>query len=106
MRRLFDRTDCIAPSHSLATAPEKLSLCCYLNMTHNIQKVRITNIPAWHFERTVFPGQNLVFQAPAEAQLEVHPSLLEQGLHSEYIPCDRLVVKAPNPACLLSTGPA
>ncbi len=38
-------------------------LCCYVNATSRIQIARITNIANWYFERVVFPGQRLVFEA-------------------------------------------
>ena len=43
-------------------------LCCYVNVTSNIQVARITNIPNWYFERVVFPGQRLMFEALPEAE--------------------------------------
>ncbi|MEO1447426.1 MAG: DUF1830 domain-containing protein, partial [Cyanobacteria bacterium J06635_11] len=38
-------------------------LCCYVNVTSKIQVARVTNIPDWYFERVVFPGQRLMFEA-------------------------------------------
>jgi len=36
---------------------DALILCWYLNTTSKVQIARITNIPNWYFERTVFPGE-------------------------------------------------
>ncbi len=67
-------------------------LCCYVNATSHIQVARITNIPNWYFERVVFPGQRLVFEALASAQLEIHTGMMASSILSDTIPCDRLCV--------------
>jgi hypothetical protein len=67
-------------------------LCCYVNATSHIQIARITNIPNWYFERVVFPGQRLVFQALPNAQLEIHTGMMASSILSDTIPCDRLCV--------------
>ncbi|RUR85175.1 hypothetical protein PCC6912_12910 [Chlorogloeopsis fritschii PCC 6912] len=53
---------------------------------------RISNIPNWYFERVVFPGQRLVFEAPSEAQLEIHTGMMASAILSDKIPCDRLAI--------------
>lgn len=65
-------------------------LCCYVNATSQIQVVRITNIPNWYFERVVFPGQRLVFEALPEAFLEIHTGMMASSILSDTIPCERL----------------
>jgi hypothetical protein len=65
-------------------------LCCYVNATNQIQVVRITNIVNWYFERVVFPGQRLVFEALLDAMLEIHTGMMASAILSETIPCDRL----------------
>lgn len=67
-------------------------LCCYVNATSHIQIARITNITAWYFERVVFPGQRLVFEAMSEALLEIHTGKMASAILSDTIPCDRLCV--------------
>ncbi|MCS6815396.1 MAG: DUF1830 domain-containing protein [Cyanobacteria bacterium] len=67
-------------------------LCCYVNATSHIQIARITNVPNWYFERVVFPGQRLVFQALSTAQLEIHTGMMASSILSDTIPCDRLCV--------------
>lgn len=47
-------------------------LCYYINTTSQIQRVCITNIPNWVFERVIFPQQRLFFEAIPAAQLEIH----------------------------------
>jgi hypothetical protein len=68
------------------------SLCCYVNATSKIQIARITNIPNWYFERVVFPGQRLVFEAMPQALLEIHSGMMS-AIIADTIPCDRLRVE-------------
>ncbi|WP_017652924.1 DUF1830 domain-containing protein [Fortiea contorta] len=70
-------------------------LCCYVNATSKIQVARISNIPNWYFERVVFPGQRLVFEAPQVAQMEIHTGMMASAILSDKISCDRLVIKEP-----------
>lgn len=67
-------------------------LCCYVNSTNLLQIARITNIPNWYFERTVFPGQRLLFEALPEAQLEIHTSKIASTTIADTIKCDRLQI--------------
>ncbi|MEG4008169.1 DUF1830 domain-containing protein [Microcoleus sp. Pol11C1] len=68
-------------------------LCWYLNNTSKVQIARITNIPNWYFERTVFPGERFLFEALPEAQLEVCRSADTGVIVCERILCDRLRVE-------------
>lgn len=81
-------------SFSLLTVdrPDQI-LCNYVNATSQIQIARIANVPNWYFERVVFPGQRLLFEAVQDAQLEIHTSKLASAILSDTIPCDRLQVK-------------
>ncbi|MEO0408164.1 MAG: DUF1830 domain-containing protein [Cyanobacteria bacterium P01_A01_bin.135] len=65
-------------------------LCCYINATSKIQIARITNIENWYFERVVFPGQRLIFEALASALLEIHSGAMASAILSDTIPCSRL----------------
>ncbi|BAQ60485.1 hypothetical protein GM3708_891 [Geminocystis sp. NIES-3708] len=67
-------------------------LCCYVNATSQIQIARITNISNWYFERVVFPGQRLVFEALPEALLEIHSGMMASAILSDTISCKRLCV--------------
>lgn len=71
-------------------------LCCYVNATSKIQVVRISDIPNWYFERVVFPGQRLVFEAPKVAHLEIHTGMMASAILSDTIPCDRLALDEPS----------
>lgn len=68
-------------------------LCCYVNATSQIQIARITNIPNWYFERVVFPGQRLVFEAEPHAILEIHSGMMASAILSDTIPCSRLALE-------------
>lgn len=67
-------------------------LCCYVNATSKIQVARITNIQNWYFERVVFPGQRLMFEAAPCAQMEIHTGMMASAILSDTIPCERLAV--------------
>ncbi|MEG4445318.1 DUF1830 domain-containing protein [Microcoleus sp. AT9_B5] len=62
-------------------------LCYYANVTNLVQVVRIENIPNWYFERVIFPGQRLMFEAAAEAVLEIHTGTVASAILSDKIPC-------------------
>jgi hypothetical protein len=68
-------------------------VCCYVNATNRIQVARITNIPNWYFERVVFPGQRLIFEAVSDALLEIHCGMMASAILADTIPCDRLQVE-------------
>ncbi|MEO0967620.1 MAG: DUF1830 domain-containing protein [Cyanobacteria bacterium J06639_18] len=78
--------------------PEQLEkiLCCYVNATSKIQIARISNIANWYFERVVFPGQRLVFEAPLEGKLEIHTGMMASAILSDTINCERLVINEEN----------
>ena len=73
--------------------PANSIVCCYFNASSSIQVVRITNIENWYFERVVFPGQRLVFEALPEAMLEIHTGMMASAILSDQIPCARLAIK-------------
>ena len=66
--------------------------CCYLNSTSQIQIARISNVDNWYFERVVFPGQRLMFEAPTHAYLEIHTGVMASSILSDKISCEQLVV--------------
>ena len=68
-------------------------LCCYVNATSKIQIARITDVPKWYFERVVFPGQRLLFEAVPHAHLEIHTGMMASSILSDTIPCDRLLIE-------------
>ncbi|WP_421656824.1 DUF1830 domain-containing protein [Leptothermofonsia sp. ETS-13] len=83
-------------SQTLDSLPPELSdsiLCCYVNGSSKVQVVRITNIPNWYFERVVFPGQRLLFEAPRSAQLEIHTNAIASAILADTLPCQQLQVR-------------
>lgn len=68
------------------------NLCYYANFTSQIQIARISNIPDLYFERVVFPGERLLFEAVSNAQLEVYTSQTDKAILLNKISCDRLCV--------------
>ncbi|MGB3693979.1 MAG: DUF1830 domain-containing protein [Spirulinaceae cyanobacterium] len=75
---------------SLPQSETSSVLCCYVNATSQIQIARITNVTNWYFERVVFPGQRLVFEALPQALLEIHSGKMASAILSDTIPCERL----------------
>jgi len=67
-------------------------LCWYINGTSNMQIARIANIDNWYFERTVFPGERLLFEALPEAELEIWQSLETGNVSFDKILCEQLQV--------------
>lgn len=70
----------------------KKNLCYYGNFTSQMQIARIKNIPNLKFERVVFPGDRLLFEAIPDAHLEVYISKTDSEILLNKIPCDRLRV--------------
>ena len=73
----------------LNTSTERI-LCFYINVTSRIQVIRVTNIPDFDWERIVFPGQRLLFEAVTAALLEVHTSDRNTAILADVIPCQQL----------------
>lgn len=69
-------------------------LCCYINKTHKMIIVRITNVPDWRFDRVSFPGERLLFEAPLEAQLEIYTTRFSTAVLVETIACAALDVES------------
>lgn len=74
-------------SDQLSSKGNNKILCYYANVTNLTQVVRIENIPNWYFERVMFPGQRLMFEAAAEAVLEIHTGAMASAILSDKIPC-------------------
>ncbi len=70
-------------------------VCCYVNATSSIQVARVTNIENWYFERVVFPGQRLIFQALPQAKLEIHTGMMASSILADTLDCVDLVIKEP-----------
>lgn len=68
-------------------------LCCYINEARKIKIARINNISNWYFERVVFPGEKLLFEALPEAHLEIYVTNFSTVALVEITACARLAVK-------------
>jgi len=68
-------------------------LCCYTNHTKRVQIARIPNVPSCYFERVVFPEQQLLFEVPLEALLEIHTSSIMSAILTDRISCSHLQVE-------------
>jgi hypothetical protein len=79
--------------NSIPLHTAKLILCCYRNTTPRLRVVRSANVPNWYFERVVFPGQNLLFEAPPEALLEIYSGSVATAILADRIPCQQLQVQ-------------
>ncbi len=78
-------------------------ICCYVNASSKIQVARVTNVPGWYFERVVFPGQRLMFEAVKTAQLEIHTGMMASAILSDTVPCASLMIES-EPAVAESSG--
>ena len=67
-------------------------LYSYRNDTHALQIIRVIHQTKWQYERIVFPGQRLLFEAPLGVELEVHTNDLGYGVLVKTIPGFRLEV--------------
>lgn len=74
-------------SDQLSSKGNNQILCYYANVTNQIQVLRIGNIPNWYFERVMFPGQRMMFEAAAAAVLEIHTGAVASAILSDKIPC-------------------
>ncbi|MFS8868182.1 DUF1830 domain-containing protein [Synechococcus sp. H65.1] len=75
--------------------------CSYINATSSIQVARITNIENWYFERVVFPGQRLLFEALPGAKLEIHTGMMASSILTDIIPCEKLRVRETEPVTVV-----
>ena len=75
---------------SIENTTQKPAICCYVNTSTHVEIIRITNIRNWFFERVLFPGQRVVFEAPLTARLEIHTGMAISSILSETIDCQEL----------------
>lgn len=80
------------PEESPAPECDLPILCAYVNATNSLQIIRIQNCQDFYLERVVFPGQRLIFEAVAEAILEVHTSEMVTAIAADTISCERLQI--------------
>jgi hypothetical protein len=73
---------------------ELLILCHYMNMTAKRQVIQINNVDQWCLDRVVLPGEDVLFEAPQGAELEIFSGGIAT-LPAERIPCLRLQARQP-----------
>ncbi|MCT7960898.1 DUF1830 domain-containing protein [Laspinema sp. D1] len=79
-------------TNSLSFPSSDELLCYYLNSTSEIQVIKSECREKWDFERVVFPGQRLFFEAFSTAHLEIYKAK-NSGLElAARVKCDRLQV--------------
>lgn len=66
--------------------------CFYVNATSTIQIIRVKNETGIEFEKVVYPGESLHFQARPDDQLEVNTYECITSVLDDMIPCQRLCV--------------
>lgn len=66
--------------------------CSYVNTTSLVQIIRIKDSPEFYLERVIFPGQRVMFEATAQAILEVHTSEIATAIIADTIPCQKLQI--------------
>lgn len=76
----------------LASESSEQILCFYTNSTSQIQIARLTNIQRFNFEKIVFPGERLFFDAMPYGQLEIEKGMKGSTKLVEKISCDLLRV--------------
>ncbi|HBL61206.1 MAG TPA: hypothetical protein DDZ80_23060 [Cyanobacteria bacterium UBA8803] len=83
----------VAPAQkSLTSEADPQILCVYINTTNRMQLLQMRRISKPNWQRVVFPGERLMFEALAEAQLEIHFSETIVSI----IPCQQLQVIEPS----------
>ncbi|BAZ65736.1 hypothetical protein NIES4106_04810 [Fischerella sp. NIES-4106] len=78
--------------NSLALPIENQILCFYKNTTGQIQIIRISNIAHSYFEQVVFPGEQMLFEAFPQAELEIHMDSTTGATLTNKILCSNLQV--------------
>lgn len=78
------------PKESNARRQDNRPLCRYTNDTRQIQIIRMTNLPDDFLERAVLPGNQILFAASADAELEVYTYDIATAILAERMTCDRL----------------
>ena len=67
-------------------------LCFYENTSRKMQNAKI-NVKNQYWERAVFPGERLFFEAVPEAELEIHQHQENGDVRCESFSCKHFKVK-------------
>lgn len=72
--------------------PTATHLCMYVNQSPSIQVIRLNPSAVGCLERTVWPGQRLLFEAPLAATLDVYSGQLSHAILADRVPCRELAI--------------
>ncbi|HEY9650531.1 MAG TPA: DUF1830 domain-containing protein [Coleofasciculaceae cyanobacterium] len=89
MQKLLTLTDC---SDSLNVKKSYPVLCYYKNPTREMQIVQIYNEQNLELKRVVFPGEQLLFEALPESELEVSTNTPVGAIFIDKLLCSDLQV--------------
>ena len=64
--------------------------CSYQNLSSNWQIIKITNIPNYHWEKVVMPGQKVIFKSSIKANLKVFSTKNITAMLIDTISCQKL----------------
>jgi len=67
---------------------ERQSLCCYTNHTSHVQVIRLVNQSHTNWQRVIFPGERVLFEADSESNLEI----MVNETVSSLVNCQKLIV--------------
>lgn len=68
-------------------------LCCYRNLTAQLQVARVSQNDTAQCERVIFPGERWLFEASADAELQIQAKAPTGGIFSQRSTCDRYQVR-------------
>ena len=66
--------------------------CFYINITSQVQIIKITNVSNCDWKQVIFPGQRLIFEAMTSVRLEIYTNESATAIPSDIIPCQHLRV--------------
>jgi hypothetical protein len=76
---------------ALSAQGKQRLLCRYSNTTERTQIIRVADISSW-YERVVFPGEGLLFEALPEAYLEIRSTETQETTLADKISCSKLAI--------------
>lgn len=85
---LTDRSDSLKEKENYPV------LCYYKNPTYQIQIVQISNLGDLNFKRVVFPGEQLLFEAFPESELEIYTDTEVGAIFVDKLPCYNFIVQS------------
>ena len=81
--------------NAILNTSEVKILCSYINRTCQLQIIKIFNLNHGDFERVIFPGQSILFDAELEDELEVYSGYFNKTIYVAKYPCIELQIDEP-----------